>query len=429
MEKLNEPISLFLPIINTLQEKSLDGKISFELDFQNNELYTLQELTRCSAIINFIHSNGKISSTLNDVNRPKVNIIFDTFIQIHDPMAVFLKNFEQFFAMYIHSKYGKNNFQIYMKECEKSPVAYPISVFEDGMCIFMQYNTTELRNYVYNIITMFYYYTGQNFYEMIKPNINKIPRPNTFDEYIDNLNYEQKTPKNTNYTTVKSRQEKLCLLNRRNYNVKKPYITQQNSNDTLFTNIYFDNCILTNIGNKQCPEIIVNNNIQAPIINRDLMNNDIKVTPTVGCNKYGNPNDAHIFKLSDKLQNTCNSNVDTTGTSINCRKKFIQTNFKSIWSCDNRRQLVSLTIIYSIMNVCVQKITYALLENNNMDSENNNDGSIDNTYNVMECSNDDSDKSKSFIKIKKPTLEVSFSREHLKRQDLDTANVNIKFST
>ena len=145
MEKFNKNItSLFLPTINVLQEKSLDKKLDFEIDFQNNDLYVLQELTRSAALLNYIHFNGKNLFSNNTTS--KVNSVFDAFLTIEDPMAVFINNFEQFFAMYIHSKYGKNNFQIYMKECEKSPVSYPISVFEDSLCIFMQYNTGELRH-------------------------------------------------------------------------------------------------------------------------------------------------------------------------------------------------------------------------------------------------------------------------------------------
>lgn len=448
MENFNENISLFLPILNTIQEKALDSKINFELDFQNKELYTLQELTRCASLINYINSNGK-SLILNCKSRSRVNHVFETFISIEDPMSVFIKNFEQFFAMYIHSKYGKDNFRIYMKECEKSPVAYPISVFEDGMCIFMQYNTSELRNYIYSIMTMFFYYTGQNFYDMIKPNVNRVPRPNLLDEFGD-IDDEKQQNSHVNDRPQKSRQEKLCFLNKRNYNVKRPYLETQMQHDGLVTNTINDNCILTTIPDKQYPEVLVNRNIQKPLIGHDLFNNSVNVVPTAGCNKLSNQNESYIFKLSQQLQLECDSNLNVLGGNTkDFSKKFIQTNFKTIWSDNNRRQLVTLSIIHSIMNVCIQKITYTLLDKNtnlSVNTEENKKNNINNrTFvcpykNDNECMNyseenvDDRHienksvlQNKKLTKLKRPTLEIVFTRELLKRQDTNIGNGSIKF--
>lgn len=453
MDKVNSNVSLFLPIINTLQEKSLDGRISFELDLQNKELYTLQELTRSASLINYIHSHGK-SVQLHDKHKSRVNHVFETFLVIDDPLSVFIKNFEQFFAMYIHSKYGKNNFKIFMKECEHSPVAFPVSVFEDSMCIFMQYNTNELRAYIYNIITMFYYYTGQNYYDMIKPTKHKIPRPNIFDVAGDDVNNttslgstaagtaggggggSNKTKKNSS----KTRQEKLCILNKRNYNVKRPYIGRQAQTDNLVTNTVIENCILTTIDDYQEPEVLVNSNVQMPLINRDIFNVDHNdIVPTVGCNKSGNPNDANIFNLSEQLKRECDLNVSTFGEmTADYRRKFVQTNFKTIWSNDNRRQLVTLSIIHSIMNVCIQRITYAALERQNAAKRERN--IVNGCNSIVECMDDDEDdddfdnrrfndnrKKSQFIKIKKPTLEITFTRELFKRPDTDIGGGCIKF--
>lgn len=446
-----ENVSLFLPIINILQEKSLDRKLNFEIDLQNNELYILQELTRCSALLNYIHFNGK--NIFNDT-KSRVNVVFDTFLQIPDPIHTFINNFEHFFAMYIHSKYGKNNFKLYMKECEKSPVAYPISVFEDGLCIFMQYNTCELRKYIYNIITMFYYYTGQNFYEMIRPNLNRIPRPNVYDDYDDvndggiSTNKCNKSNINTSeQKRMKNRDEKLCFLNHRNYNIKRPYFVRNNQTqvDSLSINSHFEKCILTTDGinyKKQYPEVIVGNkNKQRPIISIDLEAvQDINIVPASQCNKSGLNQSRKIYQFSDHLNrsrnfetDTINNDMDTRSLEYNRfdnrkqfdRKAFIQTNFSTIWACDNRRQLVSLNIIYSIMNICIQKITQSLLESRNrqykcdkkftcIQNENtieydSNDDDDEDISSNRKNDNDDS-KMKKFIKLKKPTIEISFKR-------------------
>ena len=336
MEKFNSNItSLFLPTINVLQEKSLDRKLDFEIDFQNNELYALQELTRCASLLNYIHFNGK--NLFSDTSS-KVNSVFDAFLTIEDPMSVFITNFEQFFAMYIHSKYGKNNFQIFMKECEKSPVSYPISVFEDSLCIFMQYNTNELRKYIYNILTMFYYYTGQNFYEMIYPNVKRTNRPNTIDEES-----EYKTKINKEKRKYSSREEKLCFLNHRNFNVNKPYLrNKQLQVDSLTTSNNFEKCILTSAlqAGRQYTNILVGKS-KKPIIEIDKdAYTENNILPITKCNVN---QDNRIFHLSEHLKRSVNfENIkkidnDFTATDTGYKqresKTFVQTNFTKIWSC------------------------------------------------------------------------------------------------
>ena len=439
MEKFNKNItSLFLPTINVLQE-----------------------LTRSAALLNYIHFNGKNLFSNNTTS--KVNSVFDAFLTIEDPMAVFINNFEQFFAMYIHSKYGKNNFQIYMKECEKSPVSYPISVFEDSLCIFMQYNTGELRHYIYNILTMFYYYTGQNFYEMIRPNIKKTNRPNNIDE-----NTEKNTNNNKEKRKHNSREAKLCFLNHRNYNVNKPYLrNKQLQSDTLTTGSHFEKCMLTSAlhTGKHYTNILVGGP-KKPIIEFDknarIENN---IIPTVKCNNHGINKDNKIFQLSEHLKksvnfenNILNDKLDSEYTANNTyqhkeSKTYVQTNFSQIWSGENRRQLVSLSIIYSVMNVCVQKITYSLIESKSRQTTttgNNNttgcdkifkcvDNSNNNTIEYDYLNNEDEDnsdniiftesssskiKTKQIIKLKRPTIEISFNRESHKgiQQGLSKGN-------
>ncbi|WBR61475.1 hypothetical protein [Drosophila suzukii associated hytrosavirus 1] len=483
MEKFNENISsLFLPTVNILQEKSLDKKLNFEVDFQNNDLYVLQELTRCSALLNYIHHNGK---TVFADRNAKVNSVFDTFLQIPDPLSVFIDNFEQFFGMYIHSKYGKNNFQIFMKECEKSPVAYPISVFEDGLCIFMQYNKCELRTYIYNIMTMFYYYTGQNFYEMIRPS-GHIPRPNHFDEFndaqMDKDESEEFSKAKTRSTIVKrklaqSREEKLCQLNKRNYNVNKPFMRRQTQFDSLSTNAHFEKCILTSNfrgDDHRFPEVLVGS-LQRPIVAiENLGTPENNVLPNIQCKDSGMTEDGKIYQLSEHLNRSRNFEVDTLYEDATLpndrerqqqnRKAYVQTNFSKVWSCENRRQLVALSIVYSVMNVCVQKITYSLMEASNVKQDDGsvgvrcekifkcvqNPNSIETDY--MEKADDETDevkynssaakiaqKFRRDIKSKKPTIQVSFNSAPVRRVHTNVYNPNnniavsglenLKFST
>lgn len=475
MAKITENItSLFLPTINILQDKSLDIKLNFELDFQNNELYVLQELTRCSSLINYIHHKGR--NIFNTNVKSKVNSVFDTFMTIRDPLGVFIDNFEQFFAMYIHSKYGKNNFKLYMKECEKSPVAYPISVFEDSMCIFMQYNTAELRNYIYNIMTMFYYYTGQNFYEMICPNLDRIARPNNIDEYTDvDSKFNSDKCKSSKRKLETSREEKLCFLNRRNLNVNKPLIQQtQSYNDNLSIGRQFKNCLLTGgslTDGIQYTDVLVGGSKQQPIVGINTSQSiEENTIPISKCNRKSQAQDMKVFNLSDHLKRSCNFelrtiyddirsssslssyNIDQNQQQQYNRKAYVQTNFSKIWTCVNRRQLVSLTIIYSVMNVCIQKITYSLIESRNRQSyrscqsQNNykNINTMDDCEKIFKCINDpntidyeynDNDeyndskrkesdifsigsyrlKTKRVTKLKKPTIEITFNRENHNR--------------
>lgn len=453
MNKLGQQhVPLFLPTVNVLQERALDKKFNFEIDFQNNNLYTLQELTRCASLLNYINLNGR--NLFGNNTKSKVNSVFDAYIRINDPMAIFVDNFEQFFAMYIQSKYGKNNFQLYMKECEKSPVAYPVSVFQEGLCIFMQYNTNELRHYIYNIMTMFYYYTGRDYYEMIRPNISSFARPNDIDEFTTSEQAKKcGKRKATNGTGVcKSREEKLCFLNNRNLNINKPYLqNNQIQNDTLSTgDARFEKCILTGNfgGDQQYSGGVLVGKLQKPIVefdNSPRLENDNILPPAMVCNKKGITQDTRIFQLSEHLKRSCNFEVNTLGDDSNSRcasdyssrnrqyerKTFIQTNFSTIWSCDNRRQLVSLSIICSVMNVCIQKITHSLVVsrnkqcstvarsegctklfncmNNNPDtisyrnlSENNHFGS---EYGVGK------QQLKPLLKVQKPTIEVTFNRD------------------
>lgn len=444
--------SLFLPMINVLQEQSLDKRLNFELNFQNNDLYILQEMTRSAALLNHIHcKNKRNGGGLVGSSASGVNAIFDQFLQIPDPMAVFLENFEQFFAMYVHSKYGKNNFQLYMKECEKSSVAYPINVFEDGLCIFMQYNSCELRKYVYNIMTMFFYYTGQDFYEMIRPILRDenttttatTTRPNTIEE-LDRENVLFKktaTTATTAHNTTTTREEKLCQLNRRNYNVKRPYLMQQNRQiyDNLTTTKY-DNCILTTTLDRTYQPILVGG-LNKPIF-RIEDSTAFHVLPKQKCHPNGISKETKIFQLSDHLRRSRNfetdtvkgdnNNNNTTTYNINFknlhydRKSTVQTNFSQVWSCANRRQLVTLSIVHSIMNVCIQKITYSLLEKNQM----NQSKWCDQTYTCVQAGgfgggrrdfigrvdyDVDMGQLKKILKLKKPTIEVTFNRNSLKR--------------
>lgn len=482
-------LSFFLPTVNVLQEKALDRKLNFELDFQNNELYVLQEMTRCAALLNYIHLNGK---NLFSDNQARVNSVFDTFLQMPDPMAVFVENFEQFFAMYVHSKYGKNSFQLYMRECEKSPVAYPVSVFEDGMCIFMQYNKCELRTYIYNIMTMFYYYTGQNFYEMIRPTGMRTPRPNHFDEYADAAMQKEegdapsKDKKQHSLMVkrklAKSREEKLCLLNRRNLNVNKPFMMRHHQQhfDSLVTSAHFEKCILTNnMGDHRYREVLVGN-LQKPIVGIDTQtllggHVDTTVLPTVQCKNNGTNEDAKIYQYSEHLNRSRNFEYDTQEETADGeqqqrqqqykRKTHVQTNFSKVWSCENRRQLVALSIVYSVMDVCIQKITFSLMNNSNKTTnsssgKNNgcekiftclqNPNGIETDYmdNGDETEGDDGRLStlmsrlacnfRRDIKRKKPTIQVSFNTVPTKRAQLNIntgcnsrTNTldNLKFST
>lgn len=459
MENLSEEFSnLFLPVINILQEKSLDKKLNFEIDLQNNELYTLQEFTRCAALINYINFCGNRTTPINP--KSKLNYVFSTFIEISDPLGVFMDNFEQFFGMYIHSKYGKNNFQLYMKECEKSPVSYPISVFEDGLCIFMQYNKTELRNYIYSIMTMFYYYTGDNFYEMICPKPENNPRPNVYDEYED---YEMKNVDNKKLKP-ESREEKLCFLNRRNYNIKRPYIYNQiqTQYDSLPMSSNFEKCILLNNikKNRQLSDII----ISKPILHTDFAKKlDTNFISNKTCKNNGMDPLNKIFQFSNHLNRSLNFELNTLSSRNDGnynRQSLIQTNFSEIWISNNRRQLVSLNIIYSIMNVCVQKITQSIIETRNKklssslnkrkkinrcvqtnpnfieQNSDDDDDDDDNNYNDDggDFNNEKIFKSKEFIKLKKPTIEVSFKNSSLNKTQqkynnpCGSGNNNLQFS-
>ena len=397
MASANNTTTLFMPTVNVLQEHSLDKRLSINIDFQNNDLYILQELTRCAALLNYIynnnnndnHRNNNINFTTATSNQSKVNSVFDTFLQINDPLAIFIDNFEQFFGMYIHSKYGRNNFKLYMKECEKSPVAYPINVFEESMCIFMQYNRNELRTYIYNILTMFYYYTGSNFYEMICP-LNKIPRSNLFDEYSDskmnslttaNINGggggTKRDHGSSKLNKRKSREEKLCILNQQNYNLNRPYFEHINTRhlDILGTNAHFNKCILTSNFNaeRKLDDVIINIGKTKPLIADTNPDNEHTLVPGSICQYNGINQNTRIYQISEHLQRSRNSEIHTI-TSPNeenernfsnqaaNRSTYVQTNFNSVWSCEHRRQLVALNIVYSIMNVCIQKITFSLLE-------------------------------------------------------------------
>lgn len=454
MEQFNE--NLFIPLINVLQDKSLNKKYNFEIDLQNSDLYNLQELTRSAALINFIaYGRQRQSRTIT------VNNTFEHFIKLADPINIFISNFEEFFGMYIHSKYGRNNFQLFMKQCEKSPVAYPISVFEEGMCIFMQYNREELRNYIYNILTMFYYYTGNNYYEMIKPDEkNSILRPNVYDEYVDinmrTIDDLKKVPK--------SRQEKLCFLNRRNYDVKTPYLSKNkdlNMNSSYITDTHFQRCILTNrIPNHKPYEMMVGKSaaLNNPVF--DLLQRESRTDPIIKLtNNKGscsNP-DLRIFSLSHHLNKSCNFEMNTTTTLSSAtndeqndnnyrHKSFqrtaqIQTNFSNIWSNENRRQLVSLTLITSILNVCIQKLTLTAIiaPKNKVSSaecgigklftctQNLNDVCDQYNNNLSKAST--SKASTQLIKSTKPTIEISFCREisRVQQQNNPTKN-QLKFS-
>lgn len=379
--------TLFIPVVNVLQEKSLDRRFSISVDFQNNDLYTVQELTRCAALLNFISGKQCVGTNVNNV--------FDSYIRIDDPIAVFVENFEQFFAMYIHSKYGQNSFKLYMKTCEKSNVAYPINVFEAGMCIFMQYNPQELRRYVYSIITMFYYYTGQDFYEMIQPSLNRTPRPNAFDEFGDEMTNDINTPRQFTY------EQKLCRLNKRNYNINKP-IMQQTPLNTMPTN-RFEKCLLMGLRNHQYDEVMGGIN-QRPVVELDLERRQQDIKAKVkNCNPLtGVSQDAKIFQLSEHLKrsqnfesNTISGEGDDIDTKYN-RKTHVQTNFSSIWKSDNRRQLVALSIVNSVMDVCLKKITYSLIEENKPCEEKLFSEWLDNRAQAK------------LIKPKKVTVEVSF---------------------
>lgn len=440
-------------MLNVLQEKTTETKLNFELDFQNNELYTLQELTRCAALLNYINFNGR--TTFNSqFTANRVDFVYDKYLQIADPLGIFIDNFEQFFTMYMNSKYGNGNFRLYIKTSEKSPVAYPISVFEDGMCIFMQYNKCELRKYVYNIMTMFYYYTGQNFYEMISPNINKIPRPNLFDDMRDGNGRQGIS--NT-IPATKTTTDKLCYLNQRNINLTKPYFTQNITTSIqpgLPTNQYFERCIINTLPSKREYEEIVIGSIRKPIVTKQSISshNEI-IVPTTNCNEYGNPDNSKIFLLSEHLNRSRdfrpaamlqgdkdNSNVYTDDVQFK-RKTFVQTNFSKVWSNENKRELVALSIINSVMSVCVQRITYSLLQApcNNVDNcVNYKNDTIDCNDKLFTCIQNTNDCSNSFInasafdgssynssgikntnqssvkliKIPKPTLEVVFRRRN-----------------
>lgn len=435
----SDATALFIPIINVLQENSLDRRFNISVDFQNSDLYTLQELTRCAALINYIDHN---SSTSSSAASNTVNNVFDTFVRLEDPMAVFIENFEQFFAMYIHSKYGHNNFKLFMKECEKSQVAYPINVFEAGMCIFMQYNRQELRRYVYNIITMFYYYTGQDFYEMIRPTINRTARPNAFDEFGDEIDKDVVTPRKYTY------EQKLCRLNKRNYNVTKPFIQRTYNPLDMATRTRFEKCILTGGGSlgRQYDEVYVGGtDNQRPVVELSMNKQQDVRAKVMNCNEQtGISQDDKIYKFSEHLQRSRNFEANTIvgngsgGMDDDIeqqqtnehyqRKTHVQTNFSKIWKSDNRRHLVALAIVNSIMDVCIQKITYSLIEDKTCTKDEGagaGSGSHDNVINNDYRNSSDlpstksstsSSSSSSFltsrklIKPKKVTVEVSFHR-------------------
>lgn len=424
--------NIFIPSLNVIQERSLNQRITLNIDFQNNNLYILQEITRCAALLNFINHNGRDDTHQHE--RAKLNGVFDTFMRINDPIGILINNFEQFFGMYIHSKYGSNNFKLYMKECEKSPVAYPINVFENGMCIFMQYNKSELRSYIYSIITMFYYYTGQSFYDMIySPNI--IPRPSDIDEYSSTRDIRRAS---STASKNKSTEDKLCALNRQNRNINQPFIRRRGTTqlDGLVTTQHFQKCIPTNrFPNEHHYNEVILGKSSRPVVISNIMQvqKNVNVVANVTCKRSGISDDANIFQLSTHLKRSINGERDTISDNIDmsyeqrpqCNNKtFVQTNFAKVWCCDNRRHLVSLAIMYSVMNVCIQKITYSLLDDTKKTNQLNDDTIDCNrlfsciphpTKTVVGENISVKESRKQTIKPKKCTIEVSFNRETAKR--------------
>lgn len=320
-------------------------------------------------------------------------------------------------------------------------------------------------------MTMFYYYTGNNFYEMIQYKGFNILRPNVFDEYDDSLSSSSvQHQQSEQYTKInkKTYDEKMWFLNKKNLNIKKPYFTYQNQTqfDLLTTNTHFQKCILTSSfeGEKNNNnDYIIGNSSQDPVIDLDDSNKNINILPNKLCNGNGMDETADIYKYSNHLKKSCNLQLDRTiNNSVfeeqqqsnyqqnlqNNSNVFVQTNFSQIWVKDNRRHLVSLSIIFSIMNVCIQKITNSLIEirpdtlfkenkifncttentENNISDEDDddNDDYYNNSENINKNINEKknfytqykNDIKKQYIKIKKPTIEVLFQKKSSKSSDL-----------
>ena len=207
---------------------------------------------------------------------------------------------------------------------------------------------------------------------------------------------------------------------------------KQTKFDTLTTGRHFDHCILTSSlpTGRQYANILVGGQ-DKPVIEFDKKAHiETNIVPGTKCDKNGINQDSRIFQLSERLRrsinfeysNSQNDKRDWEFEGSNYKKyehkAYVQTNFSQIWSRENRRQLVSLSIIYSLMNVCVQKITYSLIESKSRqnvacDKDKifkcaDNSDNITLAYNYSNEEDEDKPLKPKLIKIKRPTIEVSF---------------------
>lgn len=104
---------------------------NFKVDEQSPQLYHLTDLTRCAAIYNCIITCG------NKQTQTDTNEIFSQYrnnINLNI-MQIFMTNFEQFFAMCFHARFG-NILKLAMMRLNKVLVA----VFNHDGMVFMYYS-------------------------------------------------------------------------------------------------------------------------------------------------------------------------------------------------------------------------------------------------------------------------------------------------
>ena len=349
-------MSHFTPLINLPQEQSYDTPHNFNVDYVNFQVFSLQNMTRCAAIINYIENkNSNYGGGGGDGNGngvTTVDNIFSTYLKTCDPIDTFTENFVEFFGIYINSIFGPDTFKMYFYESSDKLVPFPISV---NICeqntIFMVYDKEKLREYFHRVLIMYYFYAGDSF---------SVVQQKRYDRDIGNK-VEELIQFNITQDETKVQNQQKRKISRLMKTLTRNTCKVTSLETTTAANMMTTSTTAAN-GTYVPPPLMCiipmlndnNNDFQQQIMDKNCAMNTNRWS-VLHDNLYYNNGTTIAASTSTDLINSLNYYKNSKRVQADNIQK-IQLNFNQVWQEGNHKNLVNLSIIHTIMEVCLRSI-------------------------------------------------------------------------
>lgn len=332
------------PFVNLPQNQTFEEPLEFNLDYCNGDLYLYQNITRCAAILNFIYD--KHLGYKNNVDE-----VFEDFLTIDDPIALFLNNLEYFFGLYIHSVLGYNTFKLKMLRVQQKYTEYPISIFCQGKIIFLLCRFDEIVHLLNRTQTLFLIYGCESgLLNVCTSQCSSMNVPSSVEEFRRNT--EKKQKKDLSSSTV----DALSYLGQDRSKLRKSVFCLDNSGQRVFRRqIYYN-------GKEGGP---LNEDYEKAFYDGCLHSRPrqaLSLTPTTSESEDRTP----IVVPSQQAVRAALRLFNQEKINRQSNRKTIQANFKTIWSEANYKKLCQVASVAVIVQTSMKSVL-ATIFNSNID--------------------------------------------------------------